>query len=148
MKISTQQYLNTLAEKLIHKSPKEHINLTRGWAKQFPKEAGVYVLFESGELVYAGETGSIRGRMTDYLDTRHHTVRRKIGALNFSKVKGFESANSKLKFPAHIEKLVINWLEKKVELCYLVVDLGRKELEEYIISEHSPKYNSKGQRGV
>lgn len=147
MKISTQQYLSDLENTLV-KNGRQQITLTREWTKQFPKEAGVYVLFEGDELVYTGETSSLRGRVTDYLNTRHHTVRRKIGAFNFSDVEGYHRATSKIKFPDHIEKLVVDWLEKKVKLSYLVVDLGRKELEEFIQNKYSPKYNSKRKRGV
>ena len=80
MKIPTQQYLSNLTDALVNKNNKHQIILTRDWARQFPKEAGVYVLFEGDELVYTGETSSIRERVTDYLNTMHHTVRRKIGA--------------------------------------------------------------------
>lgn len=147
MKSSTKKYLDELLNQLISKNKKLHIDLTRKWTKQFPKDAGIYALFEGNVLVYVGETGSIKGRMTDYLDTRHHTVRRKIGTYNFSKIKGFKAANSKLKFPKHIENKVNDWLKNKILLSYMVVDLGRKELEELIVRKYKPKYNSKGRRG-
>lgn len=143
-----EDYLNKLVKKLVSNKNKIKIGLTREWARQFPSEAGVYVLFEAGELVYVGETGSIKERMTDYLDTRHHTVRRKIGKFNFSNIKGYKSATSKLKFPPHIEKMVEDWLKEKIKLCYVVVSLGRKELEEKIIYIYKPKYNTSGNRRV
>lgn len=148
MKKSTQQHFNNFSKKLICKKTKERISLTRNWVEQFPKEAGVYVLFEKNKLVYVGETSSIKERMTDFLNTRNHTVRRKVGAFNFSEIKGYHPASSRIKFPDHIEKLVIDWLEKKVKLSYLVVDLGRKELEEFIQDKYNPKYNSRRRRGV
>jgi hypothetical protein len=148
MKPSTQQYLTNLADSLVNKNNKQRISLNRSWTKQFPKEAGVYALFEGRELVYTGETCSLKERMLDILNSRHHTVRRKIGAFNFSKVRGFSPASSKIKFPDHIEKLVIDWMENKVTLCYVEVTLGRKELEEFIQNKYNPKYNSERKRGA
>jgi hypothetical protein len=147
MAISTTKYLTELADRLV-KGKRLPIGLTSGWAKQFPAEAGVYILFDGSALVYAGETSSIKERMRDYLDTRHHTVRRKIGLFNFSGVAGFKMASSKKRFPAHIEKMVENRLKNEIKICFLVIELGRKELEEFIINKFKPRYNSKGRRGA
>ena len=124
------------------------INLSYSWANIFPQEPGVYVAWEEGERnpVYVGETGNVRGRMKDLLDSRHHTLRRNIGKNNFSKEAGYRDANSKNKFPEHIEKKVDEWLEKKIRLSIILTKLGRKELEELLCEKYKPKYNIKGRR--
>jgi len=147
MSIVVKKYLADLESKLINNKRKNLIELTRSWAKTFPNKAGVYVLFEGNNLVYVGETQSIKERMNDLLDTRHHTVRRKIGLFNFFSTEGFKLANSKIKHPVHIENLVCKWIKSKNKMSYLEVELGRKELEEYLVIKYSPKYNSSGRRG-
>ena len=79
-----KQYLDKLEFELLSTAKRELITISREWAKSFPIEAGVYILREEGEVCYVGETGSIRGRVLDLLDTRNHVVRRKIGELKFS----------------------------------------------------------------
>lgn len=128
---------------------KEKINITldRNWSKDFPDKPGVYVFFEKSKIVYTGETNSIKDRMRDILDSRHHTLKRKIGVLNFSHVNGFKKANSKTKFPLKIEGLVNDWIIRKMKFSFLPTILGRKELEDLIINIYHPRYNSVTKRG-
>jgi excinuclease UvrABC nuclease subunit len=138
--------LNYLINQLINKK-RLSITLNRVWSLDFFDAPGVYVFFEKNNIVYVGETTSIKERMRDVLDTRHHTLRRKIGALNFSDMLGFRKANSKTKFTPQIEELVSKWMVKNMELSFIKLDLGRKELEESIIKSYKPKYNSVPKRG-
>lgn len=139
-------YLNCLSNLLIE-NDKMEITLNRFWSRDFIDKPGVYVFFEKNEIVYVGETSSIKERMRDILDSRHHTLRRKIGVFNFSEVPGFKKANSKNKFPPNIEQMVSNWMAKKMKLSFVNVQLGRKELEELIIKKYNPKYNTPSKRG-
>lgn len=139
-------YLNDIENAIIHKGERKTIELSCKWVDSFPAEAGVYVVFDRDKAVYAGETGNIRGRMRDLLDSRHHTLRRSVGKINFHKENGYKNADTKNKFPEHIEQLVTQYITDKFRLCHLAVSLGRKELEERIISKYKPQYNQKGQR--
>lgn len=141
-----KEYLNYLIDCLINKK-RQPIVLNRNWSREFFDMPGVYVFFENNNIVYVGETASIKERMRDILDTRHHTLRRKIGALNFSEVIGYKKANSKIKFVPKIEDSVSDWMIKKMKLSFIQVSLGRKELEELIIERYKPKYNSAPRRG-
>lgn len=127
-------YLNKLKDKLLDKSNWKQLTLTREWTSTIPNSAGVYALkqADTDNLVYVGETGSLRGRMKDLLDSRHHTVRRTIGERFYFEIEGFKVATSKLKFPNHIEILVNDHICTKLSIGYLEVKLGRKELEELI----------------
>ena len=124
------------------------ISLNRQWTSTVPSKAGVYALKEGKEIVYVGETGNLKGRMNDLLDSRHHTVRRTIGKRMFSTQKGFIQATTKIKFPDKFEVLVNEHICNKLKLTYLTVDLGRKELEELIEQEIKPeiKLNNRGKR--
>jgi len=139
-------YLNYLVNLLIENN-KIKIILNRSWSRDFMDKPGVYVFFEKNEIVYVGETSSIKERMRDILDSRHHTLRRKIGVFNFSEVPGFKKANSKIKFSPNIEQMVSDWMTKKMKLSFVNVQLGRKELEELIIKKYNPKYNTPSKRG-
>lgn len=95
---------------LFNESNWQAMGLTSAWANSQPKEAGVYILFKNGIPVYVGETGRIAGRISDMLDSRHHTVRRSVGEKYFYNVSGYEKATSKSKHPEHIEKLIYEFL--------------------------------------
>lgn len=122
------------------------MELTRSWAKSFSTDAGVYMLFEQDKLVYVGETGSITGRVTDMLNSRHHTVRRALGEKRLKTVSGYQKATSSINYPVHIEEMV-----QKILSCFKIsvmpIAFGRKEFEEYIQSKYSPELNRKGKRG-
>ena len=74
-----KQTLDSIEQELLARRSRRKIRLSREWASEFPDESGVYAAFENGDLVYIGETGKLSGRMTDLLDTRHHSLRRNIG---------------------------------------------------------------------
>ena len=130
--LNVEQYLLDLQTKLLHVDNWQRIILTRKWASQIPSVAGVYVLKQNDEIVYVGETGNLRGRMADILDSRNHTVRRTLGERLFSSHEGFKQANAKTKFPQHIEDLLNTYIGETMYLAYLNVPLGRKELEEVL----------------
>jgi GIY-YIG catalytic domain len=146
--MNVEKYILDLKISLVGKGNWEKIQLTREWTSKIPQEAGVYVLKENSKLVYVGETGNLRGRMNDLLDTRHHSVRRTIGKKYFNNVKGFIPATTKIKFPDHIERLVNKYITENLKIAYLRVPLGRKELEEFIEKDiyKEIKLNSRGKR--
>jgi len=129
--------------------PKGALPLGQGkeWLKQFPTNPGVYCIFEGKDLIYSGETGSLKGRMRDLLDTRNHTLRRQLGNTKFGKHPGYRAASSRVKFPDDIEKLLTEFMLTHLKVKASPVPLGRKEIEEKLIDERSPKYNTKGRRG-
>jgi hypothetical protein len=141
-----QSYLKGIEDKLIKSEDKKEIKLSSDWVNEFPSKPGIYVAFEDGNKVYFGETGNIRERMRDLQDSRHHTLRRNIGRHNFSSEIGYEDANTKKKFPRHIEEKIDHWLRERIKISVLPTKLGRKELEEELIKEYDPKYNKRGQR--
>jgi excinuclease UvrABC nuclease subunit len=140
-----QSYLDFMENELM-KNKNGKAELSSNWVNGFPNKPGTYVAFEDGKLVYVGETGSIRGRMRDLLDSRHHTLRRNIGKHNFSREKDYKDATTKKKFPKHIEEKVDLWFKEKITISILTTKLGRKELEERLVKKHNPIYNKKGQR--
>lgn len=123
------------------------ILLTRKWAKEQPGEAGVYALIDIDNrcIVYVGESGSISGRIMDMMDSRNHTVLRKIGDDYYSTEEGFLKATAKKKFPKHIENMVKCHI-KKYKLSVFPVSFGRKEVEEHLCNKYSPILNTRLKR--
>lgn len=142
------KYLEAQRNKLLQESSWQQIILTRQWAKQAPNEAGVYVIKEGDNLIYVGETGNLRGRMGDLLDSRNHCVRRTLGERLFNARNGFYKATASLKFPPDIETLLNTHISNNLYIAYLTVPLGRKELEEFIDKELDIRFklNKRGKR--
>jgi hypothetical protein len=146
--MNEKKYLEELRENLFRQDNFRRVTMTREWAKEIPSKAGVYVFKDNDKIVYVGETGNLRGRMKDLLDSRHHTIRRTIGVKFYSTIDGFVKATTKIKFPEHIETLVNGHICKKLLLAYVEVSLGRKELEEMIESsiDKEVRLNKRGKR--
>jgi hypothetical protein len=144
--LDIKKYLTTLQDQLINKSDRVKIELTRVWATDFPSAPGVYIFCDKKKVIYVGETGNLRGRMKDMIDTRNHVLRRNLGNKLFTKVKGFAPATSRKKFIDVIEDMLNSHIQKNLTVCCIEVALGRKELEEKIQNELKPEYNQKGQR--
>lgn len=143
-----QDYLQHLEYRLLNEEPRNSIKFNRTWANQFPNAAAVYLFREGDEVVYVGETGSIKGRMNDLLNTKNHTIRRNIGNLHFSNHKDFEKASSKKSFHPEIEFLLNEKMTNDLTISFIEIELGRKELEEQLYEKFSPKYAIKGKRGT
>jgi len=138
--MAESEYLKELESQLLS-ADQNKVELNSSWVNGFPKEPGVYIAWMDNNIIYAGETGSLHGRMQDMRDTRHHTLRRHIGFELFSK-----RASSKEKFSPMQETELESYIQKKISISFIVVKLGRKELEEFIIDGHKPIYNQKGKR--
>lgn len=121
---------------------------SKDWLMTFDTEAGVYVIREEGKICYVGETGSIRKRMKDLLDTRNHSLRRTIGNERFSDKKGYVVGTTSKKFPDKFEEELNRIFEDNFEVSAIVVKIGRKELEERLVEKLKPIYNSRGKRKV
>ncbi|MCY4779264.1 hypothetical protein ORI89_06355 [Sphingobacterium sp. UT-1RO-CII-1] len=143
-----EEYLIRLEYELLNNSNNQKIELSRSWANSFSSKAAVYIFREDGEICYVGETGSLKGRMTDLLNTKNHTLRRNIGNHYFSNFHTYEKPSSKKGFCQEIENLLNQKITTHLTVSYILVELGRKELEERLYYKFSPKYSIKGKRGT
>ncbi len=141
-----EKYLFDLEAQLLSDNNRRIIQTNKEWLKMFPQEAGVYLLREEGNICYVGETGNLQSRMKDLLDTRNHSVRRKIGEIKFSEQSEYQRGTSSHKFPEQIEIELNNILEDNFEVSTVVVAIGRKELEERIVHKYKPIYNVRDAR--
>lgn len=129
-------YFNLIKEHLTKTSSRIPFQLSREWCKKFPEDAGVYCFFIEDQLRYVGETGCLKKRLADLLDTRNHTLRRSIGEMYFSKEEGYKKTSSQLKFVDHIELKVEQWMINNLKVAWYPVKIGRKEFEEWLQHKH------------
>ena len=97
------EYLQKLENELLDDDNFQEIGLTKDWSLTIPPVAGVYILKDRDKIVYVGETGNLRARMRDFLDSRQHSVRRTLGKNLFSEHHGFIQATTSLKFSHEVE---------------------------------------------
>lgn len=116
------------------------------WVERFESAAGVYAVREEGEICYVGESGNLRKRMRDLLDTRNHSLRRIIGSVKFVGQEGYEKSSPSRKFPPKFEEELDQIFEDNFEVSAVALPLGRKELEERLIEKYKPRYNARGKR--
>jgi hypothetical protein len=150
--IDVEKYLEQLQSEILAESNWKPVLLTKEWITQAPNQAGVYVLrlLREKYVIYVGETGDLRGRMSDLTKTLNHSCRRSLGKYHFSTRDGFVAATSKKKFPKDIEQLLDDYMKRELEVACLPVRLGRKELEEKIEKDLHVMYrlNKRGKRKV
>lgn len=139
----TTRYLQSLSDKLLD-APLHKIIKANGWASDFPTKAGVYIIRKKGKVIYVGETGSIKGRMKDLTRTVNHTARRTIGTEKFANHAEYTVPTTSKKFCETLEDELNKYFAKHLTISFLVVELGRKELEEMICNtDDSPVHNKK-----
>jgi len=132
-------------QRFLDKNNREIFQLNTQWNKGVSAKSGVYAFFDNDKIIYIGETGSLKGRMSDVRRTVNHTLRRTIGNKLFSNIKGFNKATSKKKFPEHIEILINEYMEK-LHIAIIPISFGRAEIEEYLIEKYKPVFNTKTKR--
>ncbi len=130
------QYFKQIKSHLLATKNRIPLQLSRKWCRTFIKDSGVYCFFVDDKLSYVGETGSLRKRLADLLDSRNHTLRRSVGEKYFSSEKGYIKATSSIKFPEHIEPLVEKWMIAHLKVSLLPIKIGRKEFEEWLQHIH------------
>lgn len=147
-KTQVEEFLVKLENELLNHSEQKKIELSINWANSFPNDAAVYLFRENGEICYVGETGSIKGRMNDILNTKNHTLRRNLGNQHFAELPNYDKQSSRKSFCDEIEILLNKKIFTDLTVSYILVELGRKELEERLYNKFLPKYSVKGKRGT
>jgi len=119
-----------------------------GWdsINKIPKEAGVSAIYKGKELLYVGESENIYNRFVNYHDNpKSKSVFRR----NLAEVKleiPFKKNDKGKKVPTiPIEQVEVK-VQDYIQGCsvrYLLIELGRTELKEYIIKRYSPILNKK-----
>ena len=101
------------------------------WRKEQVQESpGLYALFDKETLLYIGETGNLRERMSDVFRTVNHTFRGKLAKNRFSPVK------VGLKFDEHTEALLDAFFDNDLHVALVKANFGRTEIETALVTRH------------
>lgn len=112
---------------------------------------GVYCIWKEGEIIYIGESISIKERLKTHSNrTRFSVLRRTVAkqVFDLSLKTKLEMGNTiskdkkKMFLSAEEEQLIDTYLDE-IEVSYLPTFFGRLELEEYLINLIRPKFNKK-----
>lgn len=113
---------------------------------KIPKEAGVSAIYKGKELLYVGESENMHNKFVNHHDnSKSKSVFRK----NLAEVKlgiPFKKNDKGKKVPTIPVEQVEVKVQDYIQNCtvrYLVIELGRTELKEYIIKRYSPVLNKK-----
>ena len=87
------------------------------WKEIFPDYSGVYVIWEKEKPIYVGETSGLKSRMSDLMRPINHAFTKKISQ----------------KLNTEDLSILRKFMSKNYKLSYLKTDLGRSEIEEYLI---------------
>lgn len=134
------------ADKELAQNEKIKFQRLNKWRKEFvPDFPGVYALYEKANsnytLLYIGETGNLRERMSDICRTVNHTFRRQLGQQRFSAIK------TRKKFEPEIETLLDTFFDENLYASFLKVNFGRTEIETYLVTKYqSTLLNSETKR--
>jgi len=113
--VNIQNQLLEYEKKLIQ--AEKHTFFNNMWKQIFPNHSGVYVVWEKEEPIYVGETSGLKSRMSDIMRPINHAFTKKI-----SNKFNLSDLNELRKF-----------MSDNYKLSYITVDLGRSEIEEYLI---------------
>lgn len=97
----------------------------------FPPKPGCYLIREKGVIRYIGETRNLRARMMESKRTYNHTLKSYIGKQLFGRWEG-----GRTRYSDDEEEKINNYLSKHVTIAFLIVNFGRKELEEQMVKNY------------
>ena len=116
-------------ERNLLKAKRQSLLASESWRETVPREPGVYIVWDSqtANPLYVGETANLYKRMSDIGRNANHTFRRRVLRRWKSRLQS--------------DKLISQLISRKCMLSILVVQFGRRELEERLVGAWSEKYD-------
>lgn len=135
---------------LLEQSRRIRFEKCNDWRKNsVPNGPGVYVIFDSdGTMLYVGESGKVKERMSDITRTANHSFRRELGVRRFNgELARKENGKRANKFIDDIEQLLDDYFVNNLYISFLEVNFGRLEIENYLVDKNKETiYNSETKR--
>jgi predicted GIY-YIG superfamily endonuclease len=128
-------------ERLLLSGNKIKFSFDKNWSNNFTKLAGVYAVFCNDDILYIGESASIKERMKEIKRTINHSFRKKLGKHLYK-----DAALNKGKFADEIEKLLNEYYITNIYVSFVEITFGRIEIEEELIKRNANLLNSIGVR--
>jgi predicted GIY-YIG superfamily endonuclease len=108
-----------------------------------PKTAGLYIVKEKGgKIIYIGESSNINERHSTHGNRTYFSALRRHIATELLSFE-LKEKNGKKKYLADNEENAVNVFLKMCSANFYPVNLGRYELEKYLIKKHKPLLNRK-----
>lgn len=124
-------------EKQLLNGNKLKFSFDKNWSDNFTRKAGVYAVFSNNELLYIGESASVKERMKEIKRTINHSFRKKLGKHLFG-----DATLNKGKFDEKIESFLNEYYLQNIYISFIEVEFGRIEIEEELIKRHKNILNS------
>jgi hypothetical protein len=137
-------YFTEIKDYLINKDNQMKFSLQRNQCKE--DNAGVYCFFINDEVRYIGESGCLKKRINDLLNTKNHTFRRSLGSLYFSTHELYTKASSIASYHEDIEASLSEKMNTHLSYSFRPMKIGRKEFEEWF-QEHFSEIEFLNKRG-
>lgn len=115
MNINIQDTLLNYEKQL--SSSQRYTLFQNNWKNIFPDYSGVYVIWDNEKPIYVGETSGLKSRMSDLMRPINHAFTKKID--NKIETQSLDELRT--------------YMSDKYKLSYISIDLGRSEIEEYLI---------------
>lgn len=115
MNINIQNTLLNYEKQL--SSSQRYTLFQNNWKNIFPDYSGVYVIWNNEKPIYVGETSGLKSRMSDLMRPINHAFTKKID--NKIEVQSLGELRT--------------YMSDNYKLSYISIDLGRSEIEEYLI---------------
>lgn len=115
MNINIQNTLLNYEKQL--NSSQRYTLFQNNWKNIFPDYSGVYVIWDNEKPIYVGETSGLKSRMSDLMRPINHAFTKKIDN----------------KIEAQSLDELRTYMSDNYKLSYISIDLGRSEIEEYLI---------------
>ena len=135
-KIKKEELINE-SERLLLNGTKIKFSFDKNWSSNFTKLAGVYAVFCNDDLLYIGESASVKERMKEIKRTINHSFRKKLGKHLFC-----DAILTKGKFDEQIEKSLNEYYLSNLYVSFIEIEFGRIEIEEELIKRNSNLLNS------
>ncbi|WJJ96511.1 GIY-YIG nuclease family protein [Algibacter luteus] len=130
----SEELLDTLhlaQEKLLRAERHKFIKSAEWRRNTIPDSPGIYALFEkNNKLLYIGESGNLRKRMSEINRTVNHSFRKQIGHQKFNGIK------TSKKFNDLVESKLDEYFNDELYVAFIEVFFGRLEIEAFLISNH------------
>jgi predicted GIY-YIG superfamily endonuclease len=108
-----------------------------------PKSGGLYIVEDkSGNIIYIGESSDMNERQKTHSNRTYFSALRRHIATELLSFE-LKEKNGKKKYLADVEEKAVNGFLKECRAIFYPVNLGRYELEEYLIKKHKPLLNRK-----
>lgn len=139
MTVTDREILNFVItfEQELFASEKIPFSRDKGWSSKFPYKAGIYAIYDHGELIYIGESANLKLRMQEIKRTYNHSIKR---ILNNRHYKGVLEGRV---YSAEIEEKLNQHLLEHVTFAAKELNFGRLEMESYLMHRNKSKVLNK-----